>query len=65
MHLLARSEVVANYESTQKSGCLFCALGRLLQGLEEFRFITLQVLDDVHVLALEALNVDLLDVHQA
>ena len=58
-------EVVVSPWSTQESGCLFLGLGRLLQGLEKLGFITLQVLDDIHVFALEALNVDLLDVHQA
>jgi hypothetical protein len=47
------------------SGLLELALGSLPEGLEEFRVFRLEVFDDLEVFALEALNVDLLDMHEA
>lgn len=51
-HLLACRGSCCQLRIDPKSGRFFLALGGLLQGLVEFGFITLQVLDDVHILAL-------------
>ena len=49
----------------QLLGGLLLGLRRLLEGFEELGIFALQIVDHVHVFTLYALNIDLLDMHQA